>query len=76
MRHANTPGEEEFVTIIGRNADEISRAFRAEGLAERQFSIVHRMGRHRFALAEGEDARSIFDGETLLAATYVRRAQR
>lgn len=73
MRHTDRTGEEEFVTIIGRDAEQISRAFQAEGLAQQQFSIVHRMGRHRFAVADGEDARTIFDGEGLMAATYVRR---
>lgn len=68
-------GAEEFVTIVGGDADEISRAFRSQGLAEQDFTVVHRIGRHRFALAPGQDPLSLFDGRQLVAATYTRRTR-
>ncbi|MCK0196093.1 hypothetical protein MWN34_04115 [Ancylobacter sp. 6x-1] len=73
MDPRSTTIEEEFVTIIGANPEEISRAFQAQGLADQHFAVVHRMGRHRFTMAEGADSSTLFDGRPLVAATYVRR---
>lgn len=74
QRHQNS-SDDEFVTIVGGTAEEISRTFREQGLAEQDFSIVHRIGRHRLALAPGQDPTSLFDGRELVAATYTRRAR-
>ncbi|TSJ62163.1 hypothetical protein FO470_11395 [Starkeya sp. 3C] len=68
-------GSEEFVTIVGGTAEEISRAFREQGLAEQDYAVVHRIGRHRFALPTGQDLLSLLDGRQLVAATYTRRAR-
>ncbi|MDQ0509824.1 hypothetical protein [Ancylobacter amanitiformis] len=68
-------GPEEFVTIVGGSAEEISRTFREQGLAEQDFSIVHRIGRHRLAGPAGQDLLSLFDGRDLVAATYTRRGR-
>ncbi|MBS7539101.1 hypothetical protein [Ancylobacter lacus] len=65
--------DEEFVTIIGSTPEEISRAFQAQGLAEQHYAVVHRMGRHRFTMADGAGNESLFEGRPLVAATYVRR---
>lgn len=70
-----TSSEEEFVTIIGGDAEEIGRAFHAEGLAQQDFSVVHRIGRHRIALAPGQDIAALLDGRRLVATTYTRRAR-
>ena len=75
MTHNETPRDDEFVTIIGTDADEISRTFCAQGMADQQFAIVHRMGKHRFAFADGEHAGVLFDGRPLVAATFARRAR-
>lgn len=75
MTKTETQRDDEFVTIIGCDADEISRTFRAEGLADQEFAVVHRMGRHRFAFANGEQAGALFDGRPLIAATFARRAR-
>ncbi len=75
MTKLETPRDDEFVTIIGADADEISRTFCSEGLADQEFAIVHRMGRHRFAFANGEQAGALFDGRPLIAATLARRAR-
>lgn len=76
MTRTDPRDEDEFVTIIGRDAEEIGRTFREEGLAEQQFTIVHRIGRHRFAFADGGPMGGLFDGRRLVAATYARRATR
>lgn len=67
--------QDEFVTIIGTDAAEISRTYQAEGLAEQHFTIVHRIGRHRFAFADGTPAGGAFD-RPMVAATFARRAPR
>jgi len=66
-------GEDEFVTIIGCDADQVARTFRTEGLAGQHYAIVHRMGRHRFAFADGTPAAALLDGRPLAVATYARR---
>lgn len=76
MPSPNTRDDDEFVTIIGRDAEEISKTFRTEGLAEQQFTIVHRIGRHRFAFADGGPVGGLFDGRPMLAATFARSARR
>ncbi|QIB35162.1 hypothetical protein [Ancylobacter pratisalsi] len=75
MRQHHHNGDEEFVTIVGGDAEEIGRAFQAEGLADKDFTIVHRIGRHRFAMAPGRDVGSLLDGSALVAATYTRRGR-
>ncbi|TCK31374.1 hypothetical protein EV667_1483 [Ancylobacter aquaticus] len=71
------PGEDEFVTIIGGDAEEIGQVFRDQGLAAKDFTIVHRIGRHRIALAPGQQDMSALVGALLggrlVAATYSRR---
>ncbi len=79
MRHHRNDGQpsgsEEFVTIVGGTAEEISQTFREQGLAEQDFTIVHRIGRHRLALPTGQDLLSLLDGRQLVAATYTRRGR-
>lgn len=79
MRHHRNDGppsgNEEFVTIVGGTAEEISQTFREQGLAEQDFTIVHRIGRHRLALPTGQDLLSLLDGRQLVAATYTRRGR-
>lgn len=74
-QHPQTDGHEEFVTIVGGSAEEIAAAFREQGLAEKDYTVVHRIGRHRLALPTGRDLLSLFDGRQLVAATYSRRAR-
>ena len=76
MASPETRDDDEFVTIIGRDAEEISKTFRTEGLAEQQFTIVHRIGRHRFAFANGGPVGGLFDGRPMLAATFARSGRR
>lgn len=62
----------DFVTIVGTNIAEIMREFHAQGLSGRQYSIVHRIGHHRFTMVEDEKTKALFDGQSLLAATFAR----
>lgn len=66
--------EDEFITIIGADMAEITRAFQEQGLSDRQFAIVHRTGRHSFTMADAEGGTRMFEGRQLIAATYARRA--
>ena len=65
---------DDFITIIGATMAEITGAFREQGLAERQFTIVHRTGRHRFTRVTDGTSEPMFEGEPLIAATFARRA--
>lgn len=61
---------EDFITIIAPSMAEVMASFKAQGLADRQYSIVHRAGKHSFTMAGGE---TLFDGAQLVAATFSRR---
>jgi hypothetical protein len=63
---------DEFVTIIGANMAEIHAEFQAQGLSDREFSIVHRIGRHRFTRVDGNDVEHLFSGKPMIAATFTR----
>ncbi|MCB4767167.1 hypothetical protein LGR54_00980 [Ancylobacter sp. Lp-2] len=65
---------DEFITIIGQNAEEVSRVYAKDGLAAKGFSILHRMGRHSFRLPEGSPLAAHLGPEPMVAATYMRRA--
>lgn len=69
---SNTP-DEDFITIIAPSMAEVMASFAAQGLAERQYAIVHRGGRHSFRLADGE---ALFGGTGMVAATFARAAAR
>ncbi len=74
MTHQTHSAEaDEFVTLIGASMEEIYAAYRAQGL-ERDFSIVHRVGRHRFTKVNGDAPEAMFDGQPMIAATFWRRS--
>lgn len=64
------PRDEDFITIIAPTMAEVMAGFAAQGLAEREYAIVHRGGRHSFTFAGGE---TLFDGAGMVAATFARR---
>lgn len=65
---------EDFITIIAPTMAEVMESFRAQGLAEKHYAIVHRAGRHNFTLAGSETpTRDLFDGVQMIAATFARR---
>lgn len=61
---------EDFITIIAPSMAEVMASFKSQGLAERDYSIVHRAGRHSFTMADGE---ALFAGAQMVAATFSRR---
>lgn len=65
---------EDFITIIAPTLAEVMGAFHAQGLAQKHYSIIHRTGCHSFTVIDGdEQAKSLFDGMPMTAATFVRR---
>ena len=64
----------DFVTIIGGDMAEITRQFQLQGLAEANYSIVHRIGSHRFTMVDEGIAEPLFAGRRMIAATFARRA--
>ncbi|RDE09502.1 hypothetical protein [Pelagibacterium lacus] len=61
---------EDFITIIAPSMAEVMASYKAQRLAERQYSIVHRAGKHSFTMADGEP---LFEGTPMIAATFARR---
>lgn len=75
MEKQDQPTEpDEFVTIIGASMADIANAVSAQGLATREFAILHKIERHRFTVVKDGAAQSMFEGQPLLAATFARRA--
>ena len=70
----NHSHSDDFITLIGADMAEINEAFRAQGLAEQDFAIVHRTGRHRFTRVDQAQHETMFDGRSMIAATYQRRS--
>lgn len=67
---ASTKRDEDFITIIAPTMAEVMEGFAAQGLAEREYAIVHRGGHHSFTLADGQ---TLFNGSKMVAATFSRR---
>lgn len=65
---------EDFITIIAPTLAEVMDSFRAQGLAAKHYTIVHRVGRHSFRVAGGSRTTTLFDGSPMIAATFARRA--
>ena len=65
---------DEFITIIGQDAEEVGRVYLQDGLAAKGFSILHRMGPHSFRLPEGSPLAAHIGAAPMVAATYMRRA--
>ena len=65
---------DEFITIIGASMADIADAVSSQGLATREFAIVHKIERHRFTIVKDGQPQPMFEGEQLLAATFARRA--
>jgi hypothetical protein len=77
MNNNQSPDEcDEFVTIIGATMADITAEFAAQKLSERNFSIVHKVGRHHFTKVAGNGSESLFGGQPMIAATFARRVYR
>lgn len=66
-------GREEYITIIAATAGEAMAQYRAQGLDQKGYAIVGRMGRHQFSLVSGSTATEVLSGAGAMAATFVRR---
>lgn len=71
---ARDAGENDYVTIIAGSMAEVMSQFKAQGLADKHYAIVHRVGQHRFTVANGPETISLFDGAPMVAATFARRS--
>lgn len=68
--------DQDFITIIAPTMADVMASYHAQGLAGRDYAIVHRAGRHSFTLAgAGEGATALFDGAPMVAATFARAAR-
>ncbi len=66
---------EDFITIIAPSMAEVMDSFRAQGLAAKHYTIIHRAGRHSFTMAGEGAAHVLFEGLPMVAATFMRPAQ-
>ena len=70
VQQTNDSPNEDFITIIAPSMAEVMASFKSQGLAERDYAIVHRGGRHSFTMAGGQ---TLFEGAQMVAATFARR---
>ena len=67
---------EEGITFFGSKPSEILEAFYSSGLSARGFAIAGRIVPHRAHVVTGTGENdSLFGGEKLYAATFMRNAQ-
>lgn len=66
--------EDEYVTIIARSVADAMQQFKARGLDDQGYAIAGRVGRHQFAMVDQNGCNDLFDGDKLVAATWVRKA--
>ena len=67
------PSRDEYITIIAATAAAAMAQFKARGLAAEGYAITGPVGRHRFALAAGDESHELFAGAGMVAATFRRR---
>lgn len=71
MPHTQT--QDQYITIIARTVADAMRQFKARGLDQEGYAIVGPVDKHRFALADGENASTdMFEGAQMIAATFRR----
>ena len=69
--------DDDYVTIVAPSIVEVMDKFRSSGMAAKGYKIAGRVCRHTFAFAgrssSNEDASAeMFDGDRMMAATFVR----
>lgn len=73
MTHTPNTTSEEGITFFGKKPSEVLAAFHASGLSASGFSIAGRIVPHSAHLVGGNgEHSSLFDGEKLYAATFMR----
>jgi hypothetical protein len=73
MTEQQTTHRDEYITIIAPSAREVMHRFKEQGLAALGYAINGRMDRHQFAFADADQTTELFEGEPMVAATFVRR---
>lgn len=69
--------DDDYVTIVAHSMAEVMDQFRASGLSAKGYKVAGRICRHTFAFAgqtsNSDDASTeMFDGDRMMAATFVR----
>lgn len=64
--------EEDYITIVAPTIDEVMQQFRVSELAAQGYCIAGRVGRHKFSYAGDADTSELFDGDRMVAATFIR----
>lgn len=60
------------VTIVAATMADVMREFSTRGMAASGYAITGRVLKQRFTLAGAEGASDMFEGRTMLAATFMR----
>lgn len=64
--------EEEYITIVAPTINEVMQQFRVSDLAAQGYCIAGRVGRHKFSYAGETQNTDLFDGNRMVAATFIR----
>ena len=64
---------EEYLTIIAPTASQAMAQFKARGLDRQGYAIAGKIGRHQFAMVDGENCSDLSFGDGMVAATFSRK---
>lgn len=64
---------EEYLTIIAPSVREAMEQFKRRNLGEQGYTIMGRIGRHRFSVVGETENSELFAGNDVIAATFCRR---
>ena len=64
---------EEYLTIFAPTAHAAMAQFSAQGLASQGYAIAGKIGRHQFAVVDGEGCAALLDSAGMVAATFSRK---
>lgn len=64
---------DEYLTIIAPTVREAMEQFKTRNLGAQGYTIMGRIGRHRFSVVGETDSSDLFSGNDVIAATFCRR---
>ena len=64
---------DEYLTIIAPTVAEAMQQFKARNLGDQGYTIMGRIGTHRFSVVGEEENSELFAGNGVIAATFCRR---
>ena len=64
---------DEYLTIIAPSVREAMEQFKSRNLGEQGYTIMGRIGRHRFSVVGETENSDLFSGNGVIAATFCRR---